>query len=348
MTQITRRRLGLGALSASTMLAAPHVAWAQSRELVMGSLGGTLDAPYRRAADAVERRNRGVSIRLVPSLSAEVIARVKAARGDSPFDMTTMEAPALLLGVQEDVFERIDLSRIPNAARLDPKYLPEAHGWGVPTFYTGIGIAYNRSMVPNPPTSWADLWNPAFRGKIGLARPSSNLGLASLAVATSVSGGTDADLEPGMAKWRELQPVIARSPAILTQMLERGEIAACILWHSNTAIAASKGLPIGFVKPAPVGMMVLASSAVVFRTSANKELAYEYINELIAPEQQRFAAGSPYFFGITITGVTPPPDSAAFLPANPQEVSQIKEIDWTRIVPVRGRLVEAFDRMYSL
>jgi putative spermidine/putrescine transport system substrate-binding protein len=343
---LSRREVAKRVLAASTLLAAPSVVRAQARELVVVGFGGTLDDPYKRVGEQVQGRHPGVTVRIVPGLSAEATAQIRAARGNSPYDLTCMEAPALLAAVGDGVLERYDRSALANARNLEERFLPEAHDYGTPAFYTVIGIAYNRQMIPQPPQSWADLWRPEYRGKIGLARPQSNLGLAAVALAARMFGGGDDNLEPGLRKWRELNPVVARTPALLTQMMERGEIGLCALWHNNTAIAASRGLPIGFVKPAP-GVLVLASSGVLFINSGVKDVALDFINTLIDPQNQAAAAQPPYYFGPTVRGVALPADAAPYMPSTPAEVAAVQVMDWAKLSPLRGPTVDAFDRMFA-
>jgi putative spermidine/putrescine transport system substrate-binding protein len=343
---LSRRGVGKGLLAAGALLAAPGVARAQARELVVVGFGGALDDPYKRIAQQMQERHRGLTVRIVPGISAEALAQIRAARGASPYDATCMEAPAILNGAAEGVLERYDRAQLANARNLEERFLPEAHGWGTPAFYTVIGIAYNRQMIPQPPQSWEDLWKPEYRGKIGLARPQSNLGLAVVALAARMFGGSDDNLEPGLRKWRELNPVVARTPALLTQMMERSEIGLCALWHNNTAIAASRGLPFGFVKPRP-GPLVLASSGVLFINSGVKDMALDFINSMIDPQNQAFAAQPPYYFGPTVRGVALPEGAAPFMPATPAEVASVQVMDWAKLAPLRGPTVDAFDRMFA-
>jgi len=343
---VSRRNVLAGLAGAGALLAAPRLVRAQARELVVIGFGGALDDPYKRAAAIVQGRRPGTTVRIVPGLSAEAIAQVKAARGASPYDMTGMEPPAVLNAVAEGVLEKYELSNVPNAANVEPRFQVEAYGYGVPVTYTVIGIAYNRELLKEPPKTWADLWKPALKGKVGIARPASNLGLGTLSMAARLFGAGPDDLDAGLAKWKEINPVVGRTPGLLTQMMERGEISAAVLWHTNTAIAASRGLPIGFVKPEP-GTMVLPSSSVLFANSGAKDIAFDLINEMLSPEHQNFAAKAPYFYGPTVKGVLPPQDAAPFMPSSADEIAKIQAVDWTKLAPARGRITEAFDRVFA-
>jgi putative spermidine/putrescine transport system substrate-binding protein len=345
MPRMTRRAV-LAATAGAATLAAPGVPRAQARELVMIGYGTVQDDPIKRVGAELARRHAGVSLRVIGGLSAEALAQIKAARGASPYDFAVMGSPAIINAMAENVLQPLDAAKVPSLAKVDPKFMAFAHGMGVPVSYSGIGIAYNKQQVTNPPKTFADMWKPEYAGKIGLARPQSNLGLGAVAIAARAFGRPDDDIEFGLQKWKELKPLVGRSPPLLQQMLERGEIGMCILWHDNTAIAASSGLPFGFVKATP-GPMMLPSSIVMFQRTAHAELIHEFAEIFIQDEHQRFGTNPPYYFGPTVRGIATPAAAADYLPATPDEITSMTSLDWAKIAPNRGRIVEAFDRMFA-
>jgi len=339
------RRILFGAASAAA-LSAPFVARAQARELVMIGYGTAQDDPIKRVGAELARRRPGVSLRVIGGLSAEALAQIKATRGASPYDLAVMGSPAIINAIDENVLQPLDPAKVPSLSTVDPKFLPFAHGMGVPVSYSCIGIAYNKQQVRNPPRTFADMWKPEYAGKIGLARPQSNLGLGAVAIAARAFGRPDDDTDFGLAKWRELRPLVGRSPPLLQQMLERGEIDMCILWHDNTAIAASAGLPFGYVKATP-GPMMLPNSIVMFQRTAHAELIHEFAEIFIQPEYQRFGTNPPFYFGPTVSGIPVPASAAEFLPSTSEEIASLTSLDWAKIAPRRGRIVESFDRMFA-
>lgn len=337
-----RSVLAAGAL----LLAAPQLARAQSRELVIVTYPGRLSEPHRWLADRMEARHRGLRIRLVPSDSQDIVALIRAQQGFSPFDAMPNDEPPHITAMAEGYIQRRNDAALPNLGNVFPDLLARSQGFGVPATYSLVGIAVNTQLVRNPPTSWADLWRPEYRGRIGIARTSSNLGLATLAIAAKSFGGSETSLDAGWEKLRELQPRAARSPAILTQMLEREEIAIAPLWNNNTASAADKGLPIRFVMPAP-GAIAIVSFFSAITNTRQPELVNEWLDGLLSSEYQARAAGVPYFFGPTVRGVSVPEAARAFTPSTPAEVLALQTIDWNAIAPQRGALVERFDRVFA-
>ena len=341
---VTRRSI-LGA--AAGAIAAPRLAGAQgARELVIVTYPGRLSEPHRWLADRMEARHRGLRIRLVPSDSQDIVAQIKAAQGHSPFDAMPNDEPPHITAMAEGYIARRNDAGLSNLGNVFPDLLARSGGFGVPATYSLVGIAYNSQMIRNAPTSWADLWRPEYRGKVGIARTSSNLGLATLAIAAKTHGGSETNLEVGWEKLRELQPRAARSPAILTQMLEREEIAIAPLWNNNTASAADKGLPIRFLMPAPGAIAILSFFSAIAQTR-EPALVNEWLDGILSAEYQARAAGAPYFFGPTVRGVTVPEAARPYTPSTPAEVLALQTVDWNAIAPQRGALVERFDRVFA-
>jgi hypothetical protein len=154
----------------------------------------------------MEARHRGLRIRLVPSDSQDIVAQIRAGQGFSPFDAMPNDEPPHITAMAEGYIGRRTDAALPNLGSVFPDLLARSAGFGVPATYSLAGIAYNSQMVRNPPTSWADLWRPEYRGRVGIARTSSNLGLATLAIAAKSFGGGKASLDIGWEKLRELQP----------------------------------------------------------------------------------------------------------------------------------------------
>jgi ABC-type Fe3+/spermidine/putrescine transport system ATPase subunit/spermidine/putrescine-binding protein len=320
---VTRRTV-VGALLGSAALAAPAVLRAQTRELVMIGYGNEQDQPLVRAGQILGQRHPGVTLRVIGGLSAEALAQIKAARGNSPYDLAVMGSPAILNAVAEGVLEPLDFTKIPNAANVIPSFMPYGYNVGCPVVFEGIGIAYNRDTVKTPPATWADLWKPEFKGKVGMARPQSNLGLGVLAATAEAFGRPQDDMQFALDKWKELSPLVGRSPPLLQQMIERGEVDLAPLWHVNAALAAAAGLPIGYVKIAGPGPLMLPTNIVHFVNTAEpvRALVHEFTDILLTEEIQRMAGSAPIFFGTVRQGLDVPAEAKPYVPATAAELAQ--------------------------
>ena len=342
-----RRSFIKGAAGAALGAVAPLRARAQeARELVIVSFAGALQEPHQWLARRMEARHPGLRIRLVPSESQDVVAQLKAAQGFSPYDTMPNGEPPHLIGIREGYIQKVDPTALPNYSNVFPEFIQKSQGYGVPVSYSLIGIAYNEKLVKTPPKAWTDLWKPEYRGKVGIPRASSNLGLGALVIAAKVFGGSEDNLEPGWAKLQELKPQVGRSPTQLLQMLEREEIALAPLWNNDAAGAAQKGLPIKFVQPDPGPVAIISFMSAITKTR-HAALVNEWMNELLSAEYQAMAAKAPYFFGPTVKGIAIPEAARPYTPSTPAEVLRLQSVDWSKIAPVRGKIVEQFDRLFA-
>lgn len=346
--KLTRRTV-VGGLMGAAALAAPTILRAQQRELVMIGYGNEQDRPLMRAGEELARRHPGTSLTIIGGLSTEALAQIRAARGNSPYDMAVMGSPAIVNALAEDVLEPMDLSMIPNASTIADRFPPLSYGAGCPITFEGIGIAYNMEAIDTPPTTWEELWDPAFAGRVGMCRPQSNLGLGVLAATSEAFGQPQTEMNFALEKWMELDPLVGRSPPLLQQMLERGEIDITPLWHVNTALAAAAGLPIGYVKVQGPGPLMLPSNVVHFVNTADgtRELVHEFADIMLQPELQEFAGGAPFYFGTVVEGVETSEAAAPYVPASEAERAAMSSLSWQEIAPLRGETVETFDRMFA-
>jgi putative spermidine/putrescine transport system substrate-binding protein len=345
MTSITRRGFGR-MLAGAGAVALSRPAVAQDRELVIITYGGKLQEPHRWLADRMEKRHPGLKIRLVPSESQDVVAQIKAAQGASPYDAMPNDEPPHLIGIRDGYVQKVKADRVPNYPNAFPEFVRKSQGYGVPATYSLIGLAYNTQLVKTAPASWADLWRPEYKGLLGIPRASSNLGLGFLAIVAKLNGGGEEQLDPAFRRLKELRPVVGRSPSILTQLMERAEVGIAPLWNNGAAALADKGMPIRFVKPDPGPVAVISFFSEITGTR-HPDLVAEWLNGILSAEYQALAADRPYYFGPTVRGVAVPDAAKPYTPATPEEVLRLQTIDWGKLAPSRGAIVDRFDREFA-
>src|SRR6266849_5074702 len=249
MSGMTRRQVLMG--STAGALAAGR-AWAQQKELIANTYGGGWEQGHRQAIAEPLEKKTGAKVVLVSILANELVARTKAAAGSKPpVDVALVDDGPFLNAIKEDVFLRLPMEKIPNAAKVYPQYKAK-EPYGVPIAASVIGIAYNAKKLKTAPTSWTDLWKPEYKGKVGLCTPASTLGTVALLSFAKSKGGSEAKIEPGFDAIKSLLPSvgsIAASPAALQTLLERGEVDIAPMWHANALVLKNKGTGMEVVFP---------------------------------------------------------------------------------------------------
>ena len=348
MSDMTRRELLLGTAGslALTSAALPSGgAWAQLKDLVANTYGGAWEQGHRAAIAEPLEKKTGAKVILVSMLANELVARTKAAAGSKPpVDVALVDDGPFLNAVKEDVFLKLPMEKIPNAAKVYPQYKAK-EPYGVPIAASVIGIAYNAKKLKTAPTSWTDLWKPEYKGKVGLCTPASTLGTVALLSFAKSKGGSEAKIEPGFDAIKSLLPSvgsIAASPAALQTLLERGEVDIAPMWHANTLVLKNKGTGMEFVFPKEGGIAGLAWFAVT--KAGNLDLALAYINQGLSPESQTMLAKPPFFFGPTVQGVKVEPELRGVVPATPEDLKRLVQIDWSVINPARPEWINRWNR----
>src|SRR3954463_12696047 len=106
-----RRRVFLAGASS---LALPRLARAQPPgELVIVSFAGALQEPHQWLARRMEARHPRLRIRLGPSESQDIVAKIKAAQGYSPYAPMPNGEPPHLIAQREGYIQKLDPARVP-------------------------------------------------------------------------------------------------------------------------------------------------------------------------------------------------------------------------------------------
>ena len=189
--------------------------------------------------------------------------------------------------------EELDHSKLPNfeanAGEIykDPSYDP-GNTHSVP-WQSGItGIAYNPELTGREITSVEDLFDPAFKGKVGMfteMRDTMNLVLLGMGV-----NPQDATLEDAQAaadkliQQREDEIVRAYYGNDYVQPLANGDIALCIAW-SGDVLGKTLGAnsSIEFVVPDEGGILWVDNLAIP-QNAANPMDAHELMNFVYQPD----------------------------------------------------------------
>jgi putative spermidine/putrescine transport system substrate-binding protein len=202
---------GAAALGASTIIPAP--AFAQGKTLVAATFPGTWNDAHRNILVPAFRKATGASATLSIILGTDQVARLQAAKGSRPpFDVAIFDSPQVLDAAREGLIVEYPAAKSPHYAELLPSFQDK---WGPKITMQVIGIGYNPKKIASPPKSWEELWDPKYKGRVGLTALNSQLGIAFLAELNRIKGGTEENFEPAFKALRELLPNVGAVAANL-------------------------------------------------------------------------------------------------------------------------------------
>lgn len=233
------------------------------------------------------------------SNNEEMLAKLLAG-GLGLYDLAVPSDYMVTVMIAENLLEPIDHDKIPNLRYIGKRYLnspfdPE-NRYSLPYMWGTTGIAYNVRYVTEPPTSWNDLWNPAYRGRVLLLDDSRDvIGTALQALGYSRNETDPARLEEAGRKLRELSPhVLAYDSDNPKTFLVSEEAWIAVIWNGDAAMAMAENPNIRYVLPREGGSIWM-DNLVIPRGAPNREAAHAFINFLYRPEiSARLATEFPY------------------------------------------------------
>jgi putative spermidine/putrescine transport system substrate-binding protein len=248
--------------------------------------------------------------------------------------------PPLPIPRERGFFDKRNLQAAPNIRHVYEKALVGDTSLAI--FWSRIGLAYRTDVGLKRPTSWKDLWDPAYDGKRGLYVIGNTLGINTLFMASKIFGRDYFDVDAGIAAIKRLQPKLVDFTGTMEKHLESKEVAIAVLHDGSAYDLAKRGIPVDWVAPSE-GVPILDQVIQVARGSKNKELAWKLVDMYLSPEVQ-LAFANELFFSPTNRTVKVPQDVAKKIISGPADVEKLVVFDWTQIAKQRPQWTERWNK----
>ncbi|MBI2881829.1 MAG: ABC transporter substrate-binding protein [Candidatus Tectomicrobia bacterium] len=253
--------------------------------LVVASWGGfTRASLVERMIPEFEKRHN-VKIQLEIANSAPRFAKLRAQKANPQIDVFLATTEMAYRAIKEDLADKIDLDKLPNAKHLYPWARRFAeHGPAYGTHATGIG--YHVKNVQTPPTRWEQLWDKKYRGRLALPNITYSSAAYFLIRAAELGGGSIQNIAPGFKKLAELKP--AKVFGFFTQwapLAKSGEFDLVVDLNLFINPQIERGLPLGFVFPED-GAFGEVNYVMMTRPARKRKLAEAFINDLMGARYQ--------------------------------------------------------------
>ena len=218
----------------------------------------------------------------------EAIARIQAGE---QLDVVILGDAYIPGAVEEGLLAELDFANIPNFRNLGPSFRDLAYDpenrhsimiqWGT----TGLVVRTDRLV--QPVTSWADLWNPAYAGRIGVWPYKEELiGIALKSLGYPLTSEDPGQLQAAEEKLLQLRKnVFLLDPNLPTgaSFLQDDQTVMIYGWSYDAMQAQKEVAEITYVLPAE-GTMIWTDSVTVPANSARQEDAELFINFLLRAE----------------------------------------------------------------
>jgi spermidine/putrescine transport system substrate-binding protein len=233
----------------------------------------------------------------------EIQAKIKAGGGSVTYDLITYYQGYKPLYTELEILTPLDPAKLPNLANQFDYFASDiGNFWvdsdgtrtGVPWTWGSFGITYDSAKGPEI-TSWYDLLDPKFKGKIGtVSDPVGGVTLTARILGYDASKLTEeqyAETKDLFTQFADQTNGVSPSYGDLTTKLVAGDVLYCYEgWAAMNSFAAAAGLETVKTASATEGSASFCDAWAIPPTADNTDTALAWINEVITPEINAQAA----------------------------------------------------------
>jgi spermidine/putrescine-binding protein len=221
------------------------------------------------------------------SSNEELLAKLQA--GASGYDVIIPSDYTVAIMAKQNLLEELDLAKIPNFSNIADEFkdrdFDPGNKYSIPYQWGTVGLAIDRDKVTQPVTKWADLWDPAFEGKVVLLDDEREvIGMILQMLGYDKNSTNEAELEEAKAKLIELMPNVRLfdSDSPKTALLA-GEVWLGQTWNGEAAIAHSENPAIDYICPEE-GCGIWIDNFAIPKGAPHEDAALAFINYALTPE----------------------------------------------------------------
>lgn len=332
-------------LSVFLVAGATAVWCAPKQELVITLPGGSFEVGWKKNVLGPFSKKYGVSFIIVPGLTMETVAKMRAQRNNPQMDVVMLDTVGALQAESEGLFEPIDPSRIPNVADMYPSFRDRSKNYVYYKYSTQV-IAYNTEKVKEP-TSYEDFWKPEYAGHVAIPDINTSHGVNWLIMAAEMSGGSQENIIPGIEKIKTLKPslyTIWTAHDQLAQLFARDEVWIAYWVSDRVPNLMDAGMPVAWTIPKESAHLVDTIIGMP-KGIKNRELAEKYIDFVLSAEVQAANARDIYLGPVNRkAGDLLTAEEQRKLPIGDEIVSRLIPVDWEYVNSVRSSWIDLWNR----
>ena len=185
--------------------------------------------------------------------------------------------------INEEMLAPLDLSNIPNFAKMDPAYIHQdfdpKNAYSVPYMWCTTGIIYNTEMVEQAPVSWADLWDERYAGSILMFNNSRDaFAIAAFKLGQSINPRSVEEVSNGIEELKAQKSLVqAYVMDEIFDKMEGGEAAVGVYYSGDAITMIDDNPSLAWVFPTE-GVNMSIDNMCIPASSEHKEAAEMFIN----------------------------------------------------------------------
>lgn len=221
------------------------------------------------------------------SANEEMYAKLNA--GATNYDLVQPTDFIVSLMIRNKLLQKLDKSKLPVLDYFDPNYLKLGfdpnNDYTIPYEAGTDAIVYNADKVKTPPTSFADLWNPAYAGRlVMLDDERAILGATLLTLGFDVNTKDPAQITAAKEKFAQLVKGVKLfdSDSPKTALIA-GDVDLGITWTGEAFLASQQKPSITYVYPKE-GAIVWQDNYAIPAHAPHLDAAYAWLNYSMQPD----------------------------------------------------------------
>jgi putative spermidine/putrescine transport system substrate-binding protein len=278
--------------SSASTAKAPDVAQKGEGALNMVIWEGYADKSY--AADFTKQT--GCKVNAVPAGTSDEMFTKFRSGGGSQYDIVTPSGDASLRLIKSGAVAPLDTSKLTNYNDLAPQLqsptfnTQEGKHYGLSFMWGANVLIYNKDKIKTPPTSWADLYDAKYKGKITV--PDNPIQIADVALqfegAQEPYKIDDATLTKVKDKLKAQAPLVRKYWVLASDfegLFKSGDAVIGAGWPLMTNDLRKAGLNVGEVLPKE-GVTGWSDSLMISAKAKHPICAYKWMNYVTSPDVQ--------------------------------------------------------------
>lgn len=330
-----------------SLILASFIPTARAAETIyVGGFGGSIQKVFEEKIIPAFEAKTGAKVVYVPGNSTDTLAKLAAQKGRQDISVALMDDGPMYVAIEQGLCAPLeDAGPVKELYPLAKMPGGKAAGFGL--YATGLG--YNTQVFARngwkAPTSWLDLTDPKYKGKISIGSIPS-YGMIALVMMARATGGDEDRIESGFKVMAEkVAPNVLAwesSPANMAKLLQTGEAPLVVWGNTRVQNVSDQGAPVAFVYPKEGALLGMVTACTVSGAPQPK-LGQQFIQEILSPEAQTLLAkvGG---FGPANRNVQLEPDAAKKVVYGPEQIKALVPVNWTTINLKRAEWTKRWNR----
>jgi spermidine/putrescine-binding protein len=222
------------------------------------------------------------------SSNEEMLAKLQA--GASGYDLVIPSDYTVAIMVKQDMLEPLDMSKITNFGNVDTRYTNQYYDPGnkysIPYQWGTTALVYNKTKVPSEPKSWADLWDPQYKGRLVVLDDEREvIGMALQMLGYDKNSIDAAELTKAKEKLVELKPnILLFNSDDPESSLITGETWAGLVFNGNASLAYQSDPNIVYICPTE-GCGLWLDNLAIPKGAPHADAAMLFMNFVLDPKE---------------------------------------------------------------